>query len=60
MPADKVSYYNQIDMGIFLCFLDVCLEHNDMDFECTYFVDNGSDEEKTIVATYYIANKFDV
>lgn len=25
MPAAKVSCYNQIDMGIFLCFLDLCL-----------------------------------
>lgn len=55
MPADKVSYYNQIDMGIFLCFLDLCLEHNGMDFECTHFGDNGSEEEKTIVATYHLA-----
>ena len=54
MPADKVSYYNQIDMGIFLCFLDLCLAHNDIDFTCTHFVDNGADEEKTIVATYFI------
>ena len=23
MPADKVVFYNQIDMGIFLCFLDL-------------------------------------
>lgn len=44
----------------FLCFLDLCLAHNGMNFECTHFVDNGSHEEKTIVATYYIANKFDV
>lgn len=27
MPADKVSFYNQIDMGIFLCFLELCLLH---------------------------------
>ncbi|MCM1126144.1 MAG: nitroreductase [Lachnospiraceae bacterium] len=52
MPADKVSYYNQIDIGIFLCFLELCLEHNAVDFECTHFIDSGTDEEKTIVATY--------
>lgn len=52
MPADKVSYYNQIDIGIFLCFLELCLEHSAVDFECTYFIDIGTDEEKTIVATY--------
>lgn len=58
MPADKVTYYNQIDMGIFLCFLDLCLEHNGIDFECTHFVDNGSDKEKTIVATYHLTVTF--
>lgn len=52
MPADKVSYYNQIDIGIFLCFLELCLEHSGIDFECTHFVDVGADEEKIIVATY--------
>lgn len=58
MPADKVTYYNQIDMGIFLCFLDLCLEQNGIDFECTHFVDNGSDKEKTIVAIYHLAVTF--
>lgn len=52
MPADKVTFYNQIDIGIFLCFLDLCLTHNGIEFDSTYFVDNGADEEKTIVATY--------
>lgn len=52
MPADKVSYYNQIDMGIFLCFLELCFEHRGIEFECTRFVDVGADEEKTIVAIY--------
>lgn len=52
MPADKMSFYNQIDIGIFLCFLDLCLTHNGIEFACTYFVDKGADEEKTIVATY--------
>jgi hypothetical protein len=54
MPADKVSYYNQIDIGIFLCFLELCLEHKGIDFDCTHFVDVGADEEKTLVAEYYL------
>ena len=52
MPADKVTFYNQIDIGIFLCFLELCLEHNGTDFACERFVDAGTDAEKTIVATY--------
>lgn len=52
MPSVKVSYYNQIDIGIFLCFLELCLGHHGIDFECIHFVDAGAEEEKTIVAEY--------
>ncbi len=52
MPADKVVFYNQIDMGIFLCFLDLCLQHTKNSYEVTLFIDNGSQEEKIINAEY--------
>ena len=52
MPADKVSFYNQIDVGIFLCFLDLCLQHNSMKYTVELHKDNGTDAEKTRVATY--------
>ncbi len=52
MPVDKVSFYNQIDMGIFLCFLDMCLAHHNILFEREMFIDDGSDREKTKLATY--------
>jgi len=32
MPKDKVICYNQIDIGIFLCFLDLCLDKHRMDY----------------------------
>ena len=32
MPKDKVIYYNQIDIGIFLCFLELCLKKNNIDY----------------------------
>lgn len=56
MPADKVSYYNQIDIGIFLCFLDLCLEHSGIKFKCKHFIDVGGNEEKTLVATYSLSH----
>lgn len=28
-------------------FLDLCLEHNGIDFVCEHFVDRGEDKEKT-------------
>ena len=39
MPADKVRYYNKIDMGIFLFMLETCLEHENYTYERTLFLD---------------------
>ncbi len=52
MPAGKVSYYNQIDVGIFLCFLDLCLQHCNIAYEKELFTDNGEDTERTRIANY--------
>ena len=52
MPTDKVSYYNQIDMGIFLCFMDLCLAHEGIEYEKTLYLDDGDDAEKTLNAVY--------
>ena len=53
MPADKVAYYNRIDIGIFLCFLEVCLQRNGINFERKLFMDDVSDDiEEVIVAEY--------
>ena len=30
MPIDMVKHYNQIDIGIFLCFLELCLNKNNI------------------------------
>lgn len=54
MPVDKVSFYNQIDIGIFLCFLDLCLQHKAIPYEVELYTDHGSDEEKTLNAIYKI------
>lgn len=52
MPATQVSYYNQIDVGIFLCFMDLCLGHEGLRYERLLHVDDGTDVEKTLVAVY--------
>ncbi len=52
MPADKVSFYNRIDIGIFLCFMELCMEKEGMDFERTLFADEGKDDEYTLNAEY--------
>ena len=53
MPADKVSFYNRIDIGIFLLILEVCLKHEEIVFERTLFEDK-KEEEKNLVAIYAI------
>lgn len=52
MPAAKASYFNRIDIGIFLCFLDLCLIHNDIHYNVELHDDSGSDNEKTLIAIY--------
>lgn len=55
MPADKVAYYNRIDMGIFLCFLELCLKHEKIAFERKLFEDMSDDErEETAFAEYLL------
>ena len=52
MPKDKVIYYNQIDIGIFLCFLELCLDKNGMKFDRILYVEENVDDEKNLVAEY--------
>ena len=52
MPADMVSFYNRIDIGIFICFMDICLEHNGIEFEKTLYSDAGDDKEFVLNAKY--------
>lgn len=55
MPKDKVVYYNQIDMGIYLLMLEICLKHEGIVFERTLFLDDGDcDRELTKIAEYKI------
>lgn len=57
MPANKVAYYNRIDIGIFLFFVEICLKHNNINFARELFVDNSEDEsEEILVAKYSLIN----
>ena len=52
MPADKVSFYNRIDIGIFICFIYICLEHSGIGFEKKLYSDDGEDKECVLNAKY--------
>ena len=54
MQSDMVSVMNRIDMGIFIRFLELCLQHENYDFTKELFVDEGLDNELTINAQYVL------
>ena len=56
MPKDKVIYYNQIDIGIFLCFLELCLEKNKLKYDRTRYVEENHESENNLTALYKIEN----
>ena len=54
MPRAKVAFYNQIDIGIFLCFLELCLDNHNLKYERTIFEEVDHSAEKNNTAKYLI------
>ncbi|MBQ7580902.1 MAG: nitroreductase [Clostridia bacterium] len=52
MPANMVAFYNRIDIGIFLCFLEICLSRQGIEFDRELFTDNGNDDLLNLNAVY--------
>ena len=57
MPVNAVIYYNKIDIGIFLCFLELCLNKNSIIFNRTLYIEENTNIEKNLVAIYKIDNE---
>lgn len=53
MPAKAVAYFNRIDIGIFLCILEICFAENKIGFDRELFID-ALDIEYSKVAEYNI------
>ena len=51
MPADRVTFYNRIDMGIFLCFMELCLNHENIYYKRELCYDS-QDDSKVLTAEY--------
>lgn len=51
MSQEKAFYYNRIDMGIFLCILEICMAEKGIEASRVLFVD-GEDIELSRVAQY--------
>ncbi|MBE6117722.1 MAG: nitroreductase [Erysipelotrichaceae bacterium] len=53
MPAAAVGYYNRIDIGIFLCILEICMAEKEIVFTRELFIDEGDEQtEYSKVAEY--------
>ena len=52
MTKDKVDYYNKIDMGIFMLFFELCLEHEKLPF-CRDLYPEALDERNKILTAAY-------
>ena len=53
MPKDAVVRFNRIDIGIYLCILEICLSKNGIKTRRELFSDNGGDDDEyTKVAVY--------
>ena len=52
MPKDMVIYYNQIDIGIFLCFLELTLQNNNISYTRQLFIEQDHNKENNLVADY--------
>ncbi len=51
MPIAGVIHFNHIDIGIFLCFLELCLKHNSINYERQLYLDDKN-EEMNYIAEY--------
>lgn len=54
MPTNAVSFYNRIDIGIFMCFLELCLAKQEIRFTRELCSDNGLPNELTLNSKYKI------
>lgn len=56
IPPSKRHFFNSIDLGIFLCFLDIILRHQGYSFARTLLTPTKNDEKKLIPIAEYTIN----
>lgn len=54
MPKNAALYYNQIDIGIFLCFLESCLMNENIGYKREIIKDNQEFETLQLNAKYHL------
>lgn len=55
IPAAMLGRLNRIDMGIFLCFMDLCLEHDGIKCERTVHKESDEPQNDVLNAEYRFA-----
>ncbi|MFT9493931.1 nitroreductase family protein, partial [Anaerosolibacter sp.] len=52
IPKAKLPFYNSIDMGVFLCFMEIALRHSQYEFKRMLYENQTSDAEQIKIAEY--------
>ena len=52
---DSISFFQRMDVGIFIFFIEMCLKHEKKDFTRTLYIDKGEDL-KELLAEYTVNN----
>lgn len=53
MPAEKVDCFREIDIGIFLCYLEICMEHEGLVFQKELCENNDNHSDERQLCAYY-------
>ncbi len=56
MSPQAAGYMNRIDMGIYLCILELCLKHKGIAYTLRLHPDEVGEEEKTLAAVLCLEN----
>ena len=54
IPTDKLSFYNQIDLGILMLFIEVCLNYEDYSFTQNLLPEIKLENDEELVSVYNI------
>ena len=57
MPSAAITYYNRIDIGIYLCILEICMAEKKLSFDRELYVDDGEKDREYTKAARYCLNK---
>ncbi len=53
MSPENAKYFNRIDMGIYLCILELCLKHQGIPYTMELHPDEGTDAGRTLAAVIH-------